>query len=283
MKNIIVAVDFSDSSITALEHAITIAHKGGFGIQMVWVNNPTTTRILLSDAQSDDLVAEVDNQFKTLITRYMKEAEGVSFTHAIREGKVYQQISQLARQSEAFLIVAGTHGASGFEEFWIGSNANKIVSAAPCPVITIRGGVSVSRDLKRIIVPVDSTPETRQKSSFTASIARLFEAEIFIVGWLTSGIGAIHDTVENYALQMKTFFEEEELLCRFEMKKAENIALATIDYALDYDANLISIMTEQETTTANLWLGPFAQQLVNRSPVPVLSIHPIDFNADIYS
>ena len=35
-------------------------------------------------------------------------------------------------------------------------------------------------------------------------------------------------------------------------------------------------MTEQETTTANLILGPYAQQLVNHSKVPVLSIHPKD-------
>jgi hypothetical protein len=40
------------------------------------------------------------------------------------------------------------------------------------------------------------------------------------------------------------------------------------------DANLISIMTQQETATANLWMGPYAQQTVNRSPIPVLCIRP---------
>jgi len=32
-------------------------------------------------------------------------------------------------------------------------------------------------------------------------------------------------------------------------------------------------MTEQEKSTANLWLGPYAAQMVNHSPIPVLSIH----------
>jgi nucleotide-binding universal stress UspA family protein len=38
------------------------------------------------------------------------------------------------------------------------------------------------------------------------------------------------------------------------------------------DADLIAIMTEQETTTANIFLGPYAQQMVNHSPIPVLSM-----------
>jgi len=59
------------------------------------------------------------------------------------------------------------------------------------------------------------------------------------------------------------------------MKKAsgENISDATIDYAKKIDANLIAVMTAQETTTANIFLGPYAHQIVNHSPFPVLSIH----------
>ena len=40
------------------------------------------------------------------------------------------------------------------------------------------------------------------------------------------------------------------------------------------DANLISVMTEQEKTARNILLGPYAQQMVNHSPIPVLCIHP---------
>ena len=52
-----------------------------------------------------------------------------------------------------------------------------------------------------------------------------------------------------------------------------------ISYAQKLDANLISIMTEQETSTANLWMGPYAHQTVNHSPFPVLSIHPQQISA----
>lgn len=45
------------------------------------------------------------------------------------------------------------------------------------------------------------------------------------------------------------------------------------DYVKEVDGDLIAIMTEQETSAANIFLGPYAQQIVNRSEVPVLSVH----------
>jgi hypothetical protein len=56
------------------------------------------------------------------------------------------------------------------------------------------------------------------------------------------------------------------------VKESENITRTTIDYAETIGAGLIAIMTEQENTTANIFLGPYAQQMVNHSPVPVLSM-----------
>ena len=278
MKNIIVAIDFSDCSVNALEHAITIARKGSYNIIMIWVNNPTTTKILLDSDQSDEMILEVEKQFKKLIRTYEKLLPGNAIGYTIREGRIYHQVALEAKEKEAILVVAGTHGTAGFEEFWIGSNANKIVSLSPCPVITIRGGIKVSRELTRIVMPIDSTPETRQKASFTAVIANLFNAEVHVLALYTTSISTIQENVNSYANQVIRFMEEENINCQFESLRTENIAHATIDYAEKMQANLISIMTEQETAASNLWLGPYAQQLVNHSPVPVLSIHPIDLN-----
>jgi nucleotide-binding universal stress UspA family protein len=278
MKNIIVAIDFSDCSVNALEHAISIAQKGGYNIIMVWVNNPTTTKILLSSDQSGDMLSEVESQFKKLINKYAKSLPASNISYTIREGKIYHQVSLEAKERDAMLVVAGTHGTAGFEEFWIGSNANKIVTLSPSPVITIRGGIQISRNLTKIVMPIDSTPETRQKASFTSVIAKLFDAEIFVIALYTTNISTIQDNINSYANQVVRFLEDENIKCQLESLRVDNIARATIDYAEKIEANLISIMTEQETATSNLWLGPYAQQIVNHSPIPVLSIHPIDLN-----
>ncbi len=70
--------------------------------------------------------------------------------------------------------------------------------------------------------------------------------------------------------------EEENIRYVLESVHAENLTDSTIEYALKINANLISIMTEQEISAKNLLLGPYAQQMVNHSPIPVLSIHPKD-------
>jgi nucleotide-binding universal stress UspA family protein len=54
--------------------------------------------------------------------------------------------------------------------------------------------------------------------------------------------------------------------------EAENTTLSTIEYANEVNADLIVIMTEQEKTLSNIFLGPYAQQMVNQSHIPVLTI-----------
>jgi nucleotide-binding universal stress UspA family protein len=54
--------------------------------------------------------------------------------------------------------------------------------------------------------------------------------------------------------------------------ESDNVTKTTIEYSGNVKADLIAIMTEQETTTANLFLGPYAQQMVNHSPIPILSV-----------
>jgi nucleotide-binding universal stress UspA family protein len=172
------------------------------------------------------------------------------------------------------LVVTGTHGASVFVEFWIGSNANRIVSLSPCPVITIRGGVDIARPLSRIVLPIDSTTETRQKATFTGYLAKKHDAQVHILSIYSNKVKAIRRNVDSYAEQVGKYFEEEGIKYLIANKEVDNVADGMIEYAKSVDANLISIMTQQETNTANLWMGPYAQQTVNRSPIPVLCIRP---------
>jgi len=274
MKTIIAAVDFSDCSINALEHAVSIAKHSSSNLLMIWVNNPYTTKTILSSDMSDDLVEEVEHQFTKLINKYSPELPDTKIDYIIREGKVYREVVNQARESEAWLLVAGTHGSSGFEELWMGSNANRIVTAAPCPIITIRTGVEISRSLETIVMPMDSTMETRQKVPFTCELAQAFNAEVHVLAIYTTSIEEVRSRVLTYAKQAGKYLKENGVKYQIVELDAENLSSTTMEYGKKVNANLISIMTEQEKTAINLWLGPYAQQLVHHSPIPVLSIHP---------
>lgn len=280
MKKILVAVDFSECSINALEHAITIANKAEAGVEMMFVIKPESSREMFTEGPQT-LSTMVKDKFDEMLEKYQPLMGNNKLGYLIREGKVYHEIVKEADRKEIFLVMAGTHGASGFEEFWIGSNANHIVSALRKPVITIRGGVSINRNLERIVLPLDSTPETRQKVPFTAYIAKILNAEIHILRVNSSNVLAIVRRIDSYAEQVVKHLEEENIRYVLASVQAENLTDSTIKYAQKINANLISIMTEQEISARNLLLGPYAHQMVNHSPIPVLSIHPMDLLASL--
>jgi len=275
MNKIIVAIDFSECSINAFLHACSIAEHCDGELILLWVDKATTEKEKYVD-KTQDPSKDVQVAFEDLIARYQPGHPNLKMSWKIRKGKIYNEVTSEAKAQKAMLIVTGTHGASGFEEFWIGSNANKIVSASACPVITIRGGINIKRPLAKMVMPIDSAEETRQKASFTGYMAKRHQAEIFVLKLYTSKLKTMRHNVDLYCAQVTRHFEEEKIKFQVTQMSCENISDATIEYARKIDANLIAIMTEQETTTANIFLGPYAHQMVNHSPIPVLSIHPKD-------
>jgi len=276
MANIIAAIDFSDCSINALEHAVSIASRGALDVHMIWVNNPSVTKATIYSDSSADLIDEIRKQFEKLVEKYSPQLEDSTLDFVIREGKIYREIIDEAKEMESLCIVMGTHGKSGFEQFWIGSNANKLISVSPCPVITLRAGVAAKDEMRVILLPVDSTLDTRQKVPFTAYLAQLFESEIYVLSIYASKYKSIQRRVDVYTDQVCNYLEEEGIKYHRDVLVCDNLTTGTIEYAKRVRANLISIMTEQETSPFNLLVGPYAQQMVNNSPYPVLSINPYD-------
>jgi nucleotide-binding universal stress UspA family protein len=272
MNNIVVAVDFSESSINAFLHALSIAQKCNTNLDLVWVRKSAEEKDKFDTG--GDPTKEVKVQFTELIAKYQPELPGNKISYKIRTGKVYKEITDEARESKAMLVVTGTHGASVFVEFWIGSNANRIVSLSPCPVITIRGGIDIARSLSKIVLPIDSTTETRQKATFTGYLAKKHDAQVHVLSLYSTKAKAIRRNVDSYSEQVAKYFEEEEIKYLITSMEADNIADSMIKYGKSMDANLISIMTQQESSTANLWMGSYVQQTINRSPIPVLCIRP---------
>lgn len=274
MTNIVVAIDFSESSINAFLHALSIAQRCSTDLNLVWVRKSLEEKDKFDTG--GDPTKEVNKQFENLVAKYQSELPGNKINYKIRTGRVYKEISDEAKESKSMMVVTGTHGASVFVEFWIGSNANRIVSLSPCPVLTIRSGIDIQRPLSRIVLPMDSTTETRQKATFTGFLAKKHDAMVHVVSMYSTKVKAIRRNVDSYSEQVGKYFDEEGVKYLITTKETDNISDGMIDYAKSVDANLISIMTQQESSTANLWMGPFAQRTVNRSPIPVLCIRPME-------
>ncbi len=276
MKQIIVAIDFSRCSLHALEYAINLANRIKSNILMVWVDNIKSDESVYPEVAAGSR-KEITGSFDEIIAKYAPALTGGEITYKIRKGKAHIEIANQAKHSDAMMVVAGTHGVTGFEEFWIGSNAYRIVTYSPCPVITIRTDFIFNPEIKKIVLPIDDSLETRQKVPFAAKISKYFDSEIHVISVYSTTIKAVRLKIDNYTAQVTKYLDEENVKYVAKAIDAENVTNATINYAKAIDADVIVIMTEQEMTTANLFLGAFAQQMVNHSPIPVLNIHAKEY------
>lgn len=271
MKNIIVPIDFSDESMNGLRLAVIFANKFKARVQMVYVQKVTSE---VGRVGLEEEFKSVSQSFKKLKEQYQTKMHNPDMLDFIvKKGKVYREVVNQAEAFENSFIVCSTHGASGFEEFFIGSNAFKIISAADIPVVTIRHG-SVARDISTIVMPIDVSNDTRQKVPITALIASVFNAEVHVVGITSTNSEEVESKVAAYCNQACEYLKDHGIKYQLERRKVENLVSEVIDYALDVKADLISIMTEQNDSLADFVLGTVAQHMLNKSPVPVLSISP---------
>ncbi len=276
MTKILVATDFSADSINALEHALVWAHKLQANLRLYHVVKSSKFDLPGFNPGNQDQALEVAKEaMKVLFQEYVNsyQVPDKIFDYKVEEGKVYHQIVQEAIGFDASVVVMGTHGTSGFEEYFAGSNSFRVVSRASKPVLTIRLGFPKGAP-KTIVLPIDVTTQTRQKVPLVAELAHLFEAKVHIMGVRETDTPEVIYKVNQYVDQVVEYLEARSIEHDWEVRKGGNITKITIEFAKEKDADLICIMTEQTERPENLWLGTYAQQMINQSPIPVLSLQP---------
>ena len=199
----------------------------------------------------------------------------IKLEYVIREGKVSEQLAAQAEEDEALMIVVGTHGMSGFETNWIGKNTYRTITDSPVPVLSVREDFNFRKALENIVIPLDSTTETRQKVPFATRMAKTFGSTIHLLGLYTSDSKDIKGLVNGYVEQVEKYLDKYEVAHHTEYVDAKkNLTVTTLEYADQINADLIVIMTEQEKALTSWLIGNYAQQMLHLSKHPILSIRP---------
>ncbi|MBN2639333.1 MAG: universal stress protein [Bacteroidales bacterium] len=278
MKTLVVAYDFSKNAEHALEYAMFFAQHLSATIHLVWIDNSTTNEML--DTIEEELRIEKKNYLKGLITDWAEKLPAVTIKYHLGKGKIYQEVSKTATRLKADLLFTGTHGISGYEQYWIGSNAYRITTSAPCPVVTVRCNYEVPEKLTNILLPLDSSLETRKKLPFAVKMAEIFGARIHLLKLYNSPLGVIRKRIDQFGEEAKKYMDDSDVPYILSTKEANNVATAILNYSDENKIDLITIMTEQETTTASRFLGPYAQQLINSAAMPVMSLRATYYEQD---
>ena len=141
IRRVLHASDFSRASGAAFVRAVEMARANRAELLLAHVLKP---RVPLADVPSEvyeDIAASTQAQTQTQLDHLAAEAKkrGVRTRTLVMGGMVHEQIARAARSQHADLVVLGTHGRTGLAKLFLGSIAGRVVSTAPCPVLTVRG------------------------------------------------------------------------------------------------------------------------------------------------
>src|SRR5690554_566535 len=276
VNKIVIPIDFSKTSKVALEHAANLCKVFKSDLYLMHAFTTANIEIFpnlnLGNTTFNDVREAVSTELNTIGNEF-REKYGVNVEIILKDGRPSRAIVETADEIGADMIVMGTHGVSGFEEFFLGSNAYKVVTSSKVPVFTIQEGAG-KVGYKRILLPIDHSVRTRDKVSEAAYFAKAFGATIHIAALMNKEGKEQLPQMNLKIKQVEEYLENRGIAYENATLEGEDIADMTIEHAEKIDADLIFIMTEQEAATG-LFVGPYAQRLVNHSIVPVISVTPI--------
>lgn len=278
IEKILIPIDFSETSLLAIEHATFIAQlfKAELVLLHVVEKHWEKFSIVVPEmriARPDDIINSIEKRLESIASD-IRSTHGIKSICITANGTIFSEIISVSKEHKVDLIMLGTHGTSGVAEFFIGSNAYKVVTSADCPVISVQTH-SQKLGFKDILLPIDDSAHSRQKVNHAIVLARQLSAKIHIVGLVDFEIDEELHKFELKLEQIEEYISKCNLTSTKEIIRGKNQATMTADYAKSIGADLIIIMTDQDENITGRLLGPYAQQIVNHSKIPVMSIQPI--------
>jgi nucleotide-binding universal stress UspA family protein len=253
MKKILVPLDFSDSSLNALETARQLAAKSGAGLRLIHVNEFTFHELAAQ---------EISRRHKELLHALIHEEKfkKLDVSYDVLEGPLISTLQEEAEDVD--LIVSGATGASGFEEVMMGSNAEKIVRHAPCPVLTVKDILEIEK-VRTILLASDLESDQDVMVKPLKAFQQLLGATLHILLVVTPQRWLDHREIKE---RMEGFVER---------NKLENFTVHSINdtdeedailyYAGEIRADVIAMGTHSRSGLAHLFKGSITEDVVNHA------------------
>ncbi|GAB2608205.1 universal stress protein [Belliella aquatica] len=275
MKTILVPFDFSDQAENAFEFAQGLAKKTNAHLKLLHVlETPTMTSLgTMGTVESgygiDQIyVMELVEKRKKQLATIEAELANADFKFSTKLifGNPYAGISKEVAEFDANLIVMGSKGSSGLEELLIGSNTEKVVRNATCPVITIKDKRDVN-EIKTIVFASDFTKESATVVNKLKKLANALQAQLCLVKINTP---SMFENSRDSFRSMQEFIKEHELEnTKIEIYNSSSEEEGIIEYAEDINADMIAMATHGRTGFLHLLSGSIAEDVVNHAKRPV--------------
>jgi nucleotide-binding universal stress UspA family protein len=275
LKNILVATDFSKTGNHVLEMAITLCKKNKAVLHLLHV---VENRYIITAPEQGislaEIASEIDTDARTNlynIYETIMRSSGIAVQIHMPTGIPYDEICKAADEMPIDLIIIGTHGASGFRDFFMGTTAYNVIKNTTKPVLTIPESYA-KPGFEKILFPVRPKQKIKEKFDYIQPFLP------------TAGTGEIHIAVLAKDKQEKDLLSNKEELYHIisllkkshiqhtsELYACGNFATKVLELALLEAADLVVINASLDYKWSQFFVGPYTQQVVNHAKVPVLS------------
>ena len=140
-KHILVATDFGESSMQAMQCAVELAQKLGAKLTLAHICDFPSYGYMGAVALPLDLGQQIEKAAAARMTATIAsiKARCPNTTSIVKMGLVDQDLLQLVEELRPDLVLTGTHGRRGLRRAVLGSVAEKLVRRSPVPVLTVHG------------------------------------------------------------------------------------------------------------------------------------------------
>lgn len=277
MKKILVPTDFSTEADYALEAAARIAVKAGASIELLHIVedlpqqtfSPSGDYLPQSSMDKVFVMKLIERAHEQLLIRMMDtKMAGISLTHEVKVGNVFKQIAQSISDKKVDLIIMGTKGASGMQEILVGSNTEKVVRFANCPVLSIKKKPE-DFDLKKVVLAVNF------EENYTSFLNKL-------IGWQKLFDFSLHILHVNTPLNFDTTANVEDKKTRFSRQHQLHNYTFTIVNEYSYEegiinfanktkADMVVMLTHGRKGLSFFLDGSITGSMLNHASIPVMS------------
>lgn len=271
MKNILVPTDFSACAKNAAGAAYLLAKQ--FGAKLHLLTNITLPRGWdeMSEAeqqQNPTAVAAVQRAMVQL-SEMKKWFADVPVATACKGQKLVECVSRYVQEHGIDLTVMGSHGASGKNEYFIGSNTQKVVRTVHCPVLVIKNPME-KLDFEKVVFASNFNPGDMKAFEYFKNFIKHFVPEVHLVAIRTSPF----DTP--YPVQMEAMKPFETacapLVCKSHVYQDISIDEGIRSFAKGLGAGLVAISNHERHPLKRMLVGSNVEMLVNHADLPVLTI-----------
>lgn len=278
MTKVLVPFDFSEQAQNALDFSTDLAEKfDNIHIEVLHVIEIPFASGYGGSMGGGEMMQEVESQifFIELMKRRKEQMEDLEAEYAgksfslntkIKLGNAFKNISSSITEENPDLVVIGSKGVGGLEEIVVGSNTEKVVRNANCPVLTIKGKTN-PKEIRKIVFASDFKEGDSEVAARMKRLQFVFDAELYFVIVNTPGnFETSRESINRINTFVKTYGFEN---VKAEIYNSSSEESGIIEFADDIKADMIAMATHGRTGFIHLITGSIAEDVVNHSNKPV--------------